>query len=158
MKLIIAVVCAAALAVTAYMLSISWGGASWVLDTVSGAAVLALVLLRKAWPALAVALGATILAGVADQPQEPGPGAAVALAYLVARGTYPVAAAGLAVVVTSWVTAGGPSTVSIVNAALWAAGLVALLSGTSGGGAAGSPGRRAPQAGAGAGAAGDPVR
>ncbi|WP_433614973.1 hypothetical protein ACQP2P_10195 [Dactylosporangium sp. CA-139114] len=161
---------AAALAVTAVMLANSWGGTYWLLDTVCGAAVLALVLLRRGWAALAVAPAAAVAAGVADQPQEPGPAAALALAVLtaraVARGARLVPAGGLAVVAATWATAlpddDGFTAVTVVNAAAWvlgfAAGVVARVSGTSGAGGAASAGRRAPRAGPGADAAEDRAR
>ncbi|MER7281826.1 hypothetical protein ABT369_46055 [Dactylosporangium sp. NPDC000244] len=168
--LALAVAVTAALAVTAGMLANSWGGTYWLLDAVCGAAVLALVLLRRGWAALAVALAAAVAAGVADQPQEPGPAAALALAFLgaraVARGAYLVPAGGLAVVVATWATAlpdeHGFTAVTVINAAAWvlglAAGVVARVSGTSGAGGAASPGRRAPRAGAGADAGEDRAR
>src|SRR3954471_19032948 len=72
MKVLVAA-CAAALGVTAYMLADSWGGYSWVLDTVSGAVVCVLLLLRRRWSAapaavLAVALAAAVIARLADLP------------------------------------------------------------------------------------------
>ncbi|WP_433217903.1 hypothetical protein ACQP00_11000 [Dactylosporangium sp. CS-047395] len=167
MKLIdlaLAAVCAAALGVTAYLLADSWGGASWALDLGSGATVTVLVLLRRRWrfaPAavLAVALAATIVSRVADQPQEPGPAAALALgvlvAWAVARRTWWIPACALGTVVATWATDTGFSAVTVINAAGWVVGVV---SGTSAAVVAGSPARPAPEAAGEAGAAAGPAR
>ncbi|MFI5909114.1 hypothetical protein [Dactylosporangium sp. NPDC051541] len=143
MKLIdlaLAAVCAAALAVTAYMLADSWGGTSWLLDTAAGAAVLILVLLRRRWrsasaAALAVALAATVIARLTDSPQFPGPGTALALAALVAwsvpRSAYWIPVCALCIVLATWATAwpddNGFTAVTVINAVTWTAGLVAGL-------------------------------
>ncbi|GAA3298933.1 metal transporter [Dactylosporangium vinaceum] len=143
MKLIdlaLAAVCTAALAFTAYMLANSWGGTSWLLDTVSGTAVLVLVLLRRRWrpapaAALATALAAALLARLLDCPQAPGPATALALAALVAwsvpRSAFWIPAAALGVVIATYATAWpddrGFTAVTVINAVAWAAGLVAGL-------------------------------
>jgi hypothetical protein len=107
------------LGLTAYLIAVSWGGLYWVLDCVVGVVAGTLALLRgpqRTWPAawgIGAAAVATVVARVADLPQEPGPVTALALAVLVGSGirTLPgpraaaVAAGGLTVVVGTWLSA-----------------------------------------------------
>ncbi|MFI5489086.1 hypothetical protein ACIBXA_30980 [Micromonospora echinaurantiaca] len=127
------------LGLTAYLIAASWGGLYWLFDCLAGATAASLALLRGArrtWPVaggLAVATVATVVARVADLPQEPGPVTALALAVLVSSGirTLPgpgataVAAGGFAVVGGTWLTAlpdaAGFTAVTVVNALTWLA-------------------------------------
>jgi signal transduction histidine kinase len=109
----------AALAVQAYAIVDSWGGAYWVFGCAVGTVVCVLALLRRQrWTAgagLAVAAGATVVAHVARLPGEPSPATALGLSVLVGaairvRPVVPacvVAAGGAAVAASSWFLTGG---------------------------------------------------
>ncbi|MGX7676148.1 hypothetical protein [Plantactinospora sp. DSM 117369] len=144
MNAILGLVFVTGLGLTAYLIAVSWGGLYWLFDCVAGVLAGTLALLRgpqRSWPVacgIAVAAVATVVARVADLPQEPGPVTALALAVLVGSGirTLPgrraaaVAAGGFAVVVGTWLTAlpdaAGCTAVTSVNIAAW---LVAVLLG-----------------------------
>ena len=84
----LAVVFALGIAFTAYSLSISWGGVSWLFNGVVGTVVCGLALLRRRWrekaafAGLAVTAAALGAAHLTDLPQEPGPITVLALAAL----------------------------------------------------------------------------
>jgi signal transduction histidine kinase len=131
---------AAVLVGQAVAIAASWGGRYWVFDGAAGLAGCALALVRRrhrAWAAaagLTVAAVAVLVARLAPLPAEPGPALALALAVLVgsavrvlpARRAGGIAAAGLAVVVASWLAHPG-SPVPAVNAITWLGGAAAGL-------------------------------
>ena len=114
---------AVALAVQAFALADSWGGAYWVFGCAAGALVCVLALLRRrvwaAGAALAVAAGAMVVSRVAHLPAEPSPAMALGLSVLVgsairARPVCVVAAAGLAVAAGSWFVTPGVGTLNVL--------------------------------------------
>jgi signal transduction histidine kinase len=131
-EVLLAAVLVALLAFTAYALSISWGGRSWLLDVVSGAIAGSAALLRRRFPAgaavtvFATALAAIVLARTAGLPREPGPATALAVAVVVgsavrlgsARFGGGVALGGLVVTGAALAT-GGTSTVPVVALIAW---------------------------------------
>jgi hypothetical protein len=137
---------AVGLAVTAYMLVVSWGGAYWVFNCAAGVVVCLLALLRRrdrTWTAvagLAVVAVAVVVSLVADLPQEPGPVTALALSVLVGSAirTLPapkagaIAAAGFAVVAGTWLLAlpseSGFTAVTVWNTVGWLAAVVTGVS------------------------------
>ncbi|MFL6122714.1 sensor histidine kinase [Actinophytocola sp.] len=127
---------AVALAVQAYAIVDSWGGAYWVFGCVAGAAVCVLALLRRRlWAAglgLAVAVAAVAVARVAHLPGEPSPAMALGLAVLLGsairvrpvRPAALVATGGLAVVAGSWFVTPGVAT---LNALAWCGAVITGL-------------------------------
>ncbi|MFA1540879.1 hypothetical protein [Actinomadura monticuli] len=124
-------------ALTAYLLVISWGGAYWACTTAVSAVTCGLALLRgrrRPWPALAglaTAAGAVGASLAADLPQEPSPMTALALAVLVgsslrrlpAPSAVAVAVGGVAVTAFGW-AAGRPGPMALATM-LMAGGYVA---------------------------------
>jgi len=110
------IVFALGIAVTAYMIGATWGGAHWLFGCAVGAVVCGLALLRRRWrekaafAGLAVTAGALGAATVFDLPQEPGPATVLGLAVLtgtVIRTAPPgracaVAAGGALVAAATW--------------------------------------------------------
>ncbi|MEU8347501.1 hypothetical protein AB0C74_37875 [Spirillospora sp. NPDC048832] len=125
------------IAVTAFMLAVSWGGASWAFTTAVAAVVSGLALLRgrrRVWPAAAALTVAAVAMGAsqaADLPQEPAPTTALALAVLIgsalrALPTWSaacIAVGGVAVIALGWFSS--PSAVTALATILMAGGLVA---------------------------------
>lgn len=133
---------AAALAIQVIAIAVSWGGLSWLLGLIAGAAVCALALARRldrvvtAAAGIAIAAAAILVAWRAELPREPGAAMALALAVLVgsavrtlaAEKAVPIAAAGLAVVAGTAIT-GSPATspITALNATAWGAGIAVGL-------------------------------
>lgn len=125
---------AAGLAGTAWALSDSWGGGSWLFGLGAGTAVCVLALARRihrVWTAAAgVSIGAAAIAisQAADLPREPAPAMALALAVLVgsairwlpASAAAAIGGGGFAVVVGAWLP-GEASVVALANTAAWLA-------------------------------------
>lgn len=144
---LLGLVLAAALLVTAAALAASWGGLSWAPGLVTGTVVGVLALLRRrhrfgtALAGLGVAAAAVIAGRLAALPEEPAPATAIALAVLVAsavralptRQAATVAGGGLAVVVASWLAAvplvPEATVLPVVSTATWLAAVAAGLGG-----------------------------
>ena len=114
---------AVALAVQAFALADTWGGAYWVFGCVAGAVVCVLALLRRrrwaAGAALAVVVGAVVVARVTHLPAEPSPAMALGLSVLVGaairvRPVDVVAAGGLVVAAGSWFVTPGVGTLTVL--------------------------------------------
>ncbi|GAA0943561.1 sensor histidine kinase [Actinocorallia libanotica] len=128
----LAVVFALGIAFTAYSLSVSWGGVSWLFNGVVGAVVCGLALLRRRWrekaafAGLAVTAAAIGTAHFTDLPQEPGPITVLALAVLTGtvvrisppRQACAVAAGGALVAAGTWLWAS--AAVPVWTTAGWA--------------------------------------
>ncbi|MFE7561248.1 sensor histidine kinase [Kitasatospora sp. NPDC057500] len=117
-------------------------GRPWAFDTGVGLLVCVIALARewnRAWAAVAglvVAGGAAVIARLADLPGEPGPGAVLALLVLGGsairalprRQAGSIAAGGLVLMVSGWLTQDGPSTAFRVGTEVWVLALgVGLL-------------------------------
>lgn len=137
----LALVFAVGLALTAYMISNSWGGTYWQFDGGLSLLVCLLALARRrrrVWTAvtgLTVAAAATVIAEIAGLPHEPSPTMALALSVLVGSAVRrlpapwagAIAAGGLAVIIGSWLS-GGSTPVPVFNGAAWFAALAIGLS------------------------------
>ncbi|GGQ08450.1 hypothetical protein BKA00_007515 [Actinomadura coerulea] len=133
------VVFALGIALTAFMLIRSWGGASWLYTTAVAVVMCGLALVRRrgAWPAAAGVAVAACAVGVsmaAALPQEPSPAAALALAVLVGSSlrvlplptAAAVAAGGVAVVALAWFSGPTSSTASTALATVLVAGALVV--------------------------------
>ncbi|WP_427893165.1 sensor histidine kinase [Kribbella sp. GL6] len=131
----------ALLGYSAYQLATVWGPQYWILDTVAGAVVGVIALLRRhdQWRPAVAGLGIAFVTGLvawtAGLPTEPGPAMAVGLAVLVGSGvaTLPIAkavavAAGGLIVAVGSVLVGHSSGIGTVNVAGW---LVAVVAGSA---------------------------
>ncbi|RSM80952.1 two-component sensor histidine kinase [Kibdelosporangium aridum] len=130
---VLGVVFAAALAVTAYAIADTWGAGYWVFGCVTGAvvSVLAMTCRHQVWAVgagLGIAAVTILVAQIAHLPAEPGPAMALGLSVLIGSATrtlatpwaVAVAAGGLAVVASTWLTDTG-TTVAGLNSVAWLA-------------------------------------
>jgi hypothetical protein len=131
-NVVLAIVFAAGLAFTGYMINDSWGGNYWVFDLAVGVVVSLLALARGFNLALTAAAGviiaavAIVVAVVAELPHEPGPITSLALSVLVGSAirrlptpwAYGIAAGGLTVVIGAWIS-GGSSAVALLCTVTW---------------------------------------
>jgi signal transduction histidine kinase len=133
---------ASALVIQAVAIAISWGGLSFVFGVTAGAAVCALVLIRRrdrvvtAAAGIAIAGLAIVVTRLAELPREPGAAMALALSVLVGAAVrtlapiqaVPIAAGGLAVVAgTVWSGSAAAAPITAWNATTWAAGIAVGL-------------------------------